>query len=160
MNDTITQIIVAVAGVLTPVICGYVANLIRKYIPTKDLLQALGQFAQDAVVVAEKAGVTDKLIDKKQFAIDKLQDMLQQAGFNKQDENLLAGCIEHAYCELKKDIESVYQVDSAKTAPTTGTDNTQAVNPHEKVYKLSEMCDKNGNIIPELMKGVPGYEKK
>ena len=30
MNDTITQIIVAVAGVLTPVICGYVANLIRK----------------------------------------------------------------------------------------------------------------------------------
>ena len=160
MINTLTQIIVAVAGVLTPVICGYVANLIRKYIPTKSLLQVLEQFAKDAVVLAEKAGVTDKLLDKKQFAIDKLQDMLQQAGFSKQDEDLLAGCIEHAYCELKNDIEPVYQVDSAKIASTTGTGNTQKVNSHEKVYKLSEMCDKDGNIIPELMKGVPGYEEK
>ena len=119
MNDTITQIIVAVAGVLTPVICGYVANLFKKYIPTKGLLQALEQFAKDAVVLAEKTGLTDKLLNKKQFAIDKLQDMLHQAGFTKQDEDLLAGCIEHAYCELKKDIESVYQVDSASNAPTT-----------------------------------------
>lgn len=119
MTNTITQIIVAVAGVLTPVICGYVANLIKKYIPDKSLLQALEQFAKDAVVLAEKAGLTDKLLDKKQYAIDKLQDMLQQAGFSKQDEELLAGCIEHAYCELKKDIESVYQVDSANNAPTT-----------------------------------------
>ena len=155
MNDTITQIIVAVAGVLTPVICGYVANLIRKYIPTKDLLQALEQFAKDAVVLAEKTGLTDKLLNKKQFAIDKLQDMLQQAGFNKQDEDLLAGCIEHAYCELKKDIEPVY-----KTNNTIITDQAEPVKPHGKVYKLSEMCDKDGNIIPELMKGVPEYEEK
>lgn len=156
MNDTITQIIVAVAGVLTPVICGYVANLVRKYIPTKDLLQALEQFAKDAVVLAEKAGLTDKLLNKKQFAIDKLQDMLQQAGFSKQDGDLLAGCIEHAYCELKKDIESVYRVNDT----TVNTDEAKAVKPHEKIYKLSEMCDKDGNIIPELMKGVPGYEEK
>ena len=156
MNNTITQIIVAVAGVLTPVICGYVANLIRKYIPTKGLLQALEQFAKDAVVLAEKAGLTDKLLNKKQFAIDKLQDMLQQAGFTKQDEDLLAGCIEHAYCELKNDIESVYKASDTKISPTVNADK----NPHEKVYKLSEMCDKDGNIIPELMKGVPGYEEK
>lgn len=154
MTNTITQVIVAVAGVLTPVICGYVANLIKKYIPDKSLLQALGQFAQDAVVVAEKAGLTDKLLNKKQYAIDKLQDMLQQAGFSKQDEDLLAGCIEHAYCELKNDIESVYKTD----VPEVDEDKT--VNPHEKVYKLSEMCDKDGNIIPELMRGVPGYEEK
>lgn len=154
MSDTITQIIVAVAGILTPVICGYVANLIRKYIPTKNLLQALEQFAKDAVVLTEKAGLTDKLLDKKQYAINKLQDMLQQAGFSKQDEELLAGCIERAYCELKNDIESVYKAD----VPTV--DNDKNVNPHEKVYKLSEMCDKDGNIIPELMKGVPGYEEK
>lgn len=121
MNNTsiVTQVIIAVAGVLMPAICLYVANLIKKYIPNKSLLQALEQFAKDAVVLAEKAGLTDKLLDKKQYAIDKLQDMLQQAGFSKQDEDLLAGCIEHAYCELKKDIESVYQVDSANNAPTT-----------------------------------------
>ena len=152
MTNTITQVIVAVAGVLIPVICGYVANLIKKYIPDKSLLQALEQFAKDAVVLAEKAGLTDKLLDKKQYAIDKLQDMLQQAGFNKQDEGLLAGCIEHAYCELKHDIESVYK------APAVS--DTIAEKPKEKVYKLSEMCDKDGNIIPELMKGVPGYEEK
>ena len=65
MTNTITQIIVAVAGVLIPVICGYVANVIKKYIPDKSLLQTLGQFAQDAVVIAEKAGLTDKLLNKK-----------------------------------------------------------------------------------------------
>ncbi len=129
MTDTITQIIVAVAGVLTPIVCVYVANLIKKYIPNNSLLQALEQFAKDAVVLAEKAGLTGKLLNKKQYAIDKLQDLLEQAGFNKQDEDLLAGCIEHAYCELKQDIESVYQ---------------------KKVYSLSETTDKNGNIKPEL----------
>lgn len=154
MTNTITQIIVAVAGVLTPVICGYVANLIKKYIPNKGLFQALQQFAQDAVVVAEKAGVTDKLLDKKQYAIDKLQDMLQQAGFSKQDEELLGNCIEHAYCELKNDIESVYKT------PVVSDVKPVSEKPKEKVYKLSEMCDKDGNIIPELMKGVPGYEEK
>ena len=114
------------------------------------------QFAEDAVVLSEKAGLTDKLLNKKQFAIDKLQDMLHQAGFSKQDKDLLAGCIEHAYCELKKDIESVYRASDAKISPTVNADKK----PHEKVYKLSEMCDKDGNIIPELMKGVPGYEEK
>lgn len=154
MTNTITQIIVAVAGVLTPVICGYVANLIKKYIPDKSLLQALGQFAQDAVVVAEKVGVTDKLLDKKQYAINKLQDMLEHAGFSKQNEELLGSCVEHAYCELKHDIESVYK------APAVSDTKPVAEKPKEKVYKLSEMCDKDGNIIPELMKGVPGYEEK
>lgn len=138
MTDTITQIIVAMAGVLTPIVCVYVANLIKKYIPTKDLLQALEQFAKDAVVLAEKAGLNDKLLNKKQYAIDKLQDMLEQAGFSKQDEELLAGCIEHAYCELKQDIESVYQ---------------------KKVYSLSETTDKNGNIKPELKGSVMNEEK-
>lgn len=158
MNNTsiVTQVIIAVVGVLTPAICLYVANLIKKYIPNKSLLQALEQFAKDAVVLAEKAGLTDKLLDKKQYAIDKLQDMLQQAGLSKQDEELLAGCIEHAYCELKNDIESVYKTSDVKPSPTVGADK----NPHEKVYKLSEMCDKDGNIIPELMKGVPSYEEK
>ena len=34
MNNTsiVTQVIIAVAGVLTPAICLYVANLIKKYI--------------------------------------------------------------------------------------------------------------------------------
>ena len=154
MTNTLTQIIVAVAGVLTPVICGYVANLIKKYIPDKSLLQALGQFAQDAVVVAEKAGLTDKLLDKKQYAIQQLQDMLEHAGFSKQNEELLGSCVEHAYCELKHDIESVYK------APAVSDTKPVAEKPKEKVYKLSEMCDKDGNIIPELMKGVPGYEEK
>ena len=154
MTNTITQIIVAVAGVLIPVICGYVANLIKKYIPDKSLLQALGQFAQDAVVIAEKAGLTDKLLDKKQYAIQQLQEMLEHAGFSKQNEELLGSCVEHAYCELKHDIESVYK------APAVSDTKPVAEKPKEKVYKLSEMCDKDGNIIPELMKGVPGYEEK
>ena len=134
MNNTsiVTQVIIAVAGVLTPAICLYVTNVIKKYIPNKSLLQALEQFAKDAVVLAEKAGLTDKLLDKKQYAIDKLQDMLQQAGFSKQDEKLLAGCVERAYCELKKDIESVYKApektNDTKTTTTTPTTQGDVAN--------------------------------
>ena len=138
MINIVTQIIVAVAGVLTPAICLYVANLIKKYVPTKDLLQALEQFAKDAVVLAEKAGFTDKLLNKKQYAIDKLQDMLENVGFNQQDVSLLSDCIERAYCELKNDIESVYQ---------------------KKIYSLSETTDKDGNIKPELKGSVANEEK-
>ena len=154
MSDIITQIIIAVAGVLTPAICLYVAKLFKKYIPNKGLFQALQQFAQDAVVVAEKAGLMDKLLDKKQYAIQQLQDMLERAGFSKQNEKLLGNCIEHAYCEMKRSIESVYK------APVVSDVKPTVEKPKEKVYKLSEMCDKDGNIIPELMKGVPGYEEK
>ena len=150
MSDIITQIIIAVAGVLTPAICLYATNLIKKYVPN----QALEQFAQDAVVVAEKAGLTDKLLDKKQYAIQQLQDMLEHAGFSKQNEELLGNCIEHAYCEMKRSIESVYK------APAVSDVKPTVEKPKEKIYKLSEMCDKDGNIIPELMKGVPGYEEK
>lgn len=154
MNDIITQIIIAVAGVLTPAICLYATNLIKKYVPNKGLFQALQQFAQDAVVVAEKAGLTDKLLDKKQYAIQQLQDMLERAGFSKQNEKLLGNCIEHAYCEMKRSIESVYKASVVSDVKPT------VEKPKEKIYKLSEMCDKDGNIIPELMKGVPGYEEK
>lgn len=115
MTDTITQIVIAVAGVLTPMICMYVANLIKKYIPTKSLLQALEQFAKDAVVLAEKAGLKDELLNKKQYAVQQLQDMLEKAGFSKQDEDLLSACVEHAYCELKGDIEKVYGGDKIET---------------------------------------------
>lgn len=153
MSDIITQIIVAVAGVLTPAICLYATNLIKKYVPNKGLFKALQQFAQDAVVVAEKASLIDKLLDKKQYAIQQLQDMLEHAGFSKQNEELLGNCVEHAYCEMKRSIESVYK---APVVP----DVTTVEKTKEKVYKLSEMCDKDGNIIPELMKGVPGYEEK
>ena len=153
MSDIITQIIVAVAGVLTPAICLYATNIIKKYIPNKGLFQALQQFAQDAVVVAEKAGLTDKLLDKKQYAIQQLQDMLEHAGFSKQNEELLGNCVEHAYCEMKRSIESVYKT---PVIP----DVTTVEKPKEKVYKLSVMCDKDGNILPELMKGIPGYEEK
>lgn len=109
MTNIITQIIIAVAGILTPVACLYVTNLFKKYVQNKGLFQALEQFAKDAVVVAEKAGLTDKLLDKKRYAIELLRDMLYAAGFSKQDEILLEACIEHAYCDLKSDIESVYK---------------------------------------------------
>lgn len=141
-TDLITQIIVAVAGVVTPAICVYVANLIKKYIPKKSLLQALEQFAKDAVVLAEQTGVKDDYLNKKKFAICKLQEMLESAGFSKQDEDLLSGCIEHAYCELKDEIESVYKDDH-----------------NDKVYSLSETTDTNGNIKSELNGGKANEEK-
>lgn len=136
--DTLTQCIVALAGVLIPIISAYCAQLVKKYIPTKSLLTALEQFAKDAVVLAEKAGLNDKLLNKKQYAIDKLQDMLENVGFNQQDVSLLSDCIERAYCELKNDIESVYQ---------------------KKIYSLSETTDKDGNIKPELKGSAVDEEK-
>lgn len=38
-----------------------------------------------------------KLPDKRQYAIDKVQDMLERSDLNKKDEELLIGCIEHTH---------------------------------------------------------------
>lgn len=116
MISLIVQAIVAAATVLTPVAMLVIANAIHKYVPQRDLLEALGQFAKDAVVLAEKAGAPNKM----QYAEVTLQDMLVRAGFEKQDAEMLRGCLEHAYCELKDDIERVYSKPQIKPAEPSG----------------------------------------
>ncbi|MFK5705249.1 hypothetical protein ACI3E1_02185, partial [Ligilactobacillus sp. LYQ139] len=101
---------------LTPAVMLVIANAIHKYVPQQDVLEALEQFAKDAVVLAEKAGAPDKM----QYAEVMLQDMLVRAGFDKQDTDLLRGCLEHAYCELKDDIERVYSTPKIKPAEPSG----------------------------------------
>ena len=118
MINLIVQALVAIAGFLTPVVMLAIANAIHKYVPHKDVLEALEQFAQDAVVLAEKSGAPDKM----QYAEVVLQDMLIRAGFEKQDAELLRGCLEHAYCELKDDIERVYSKPQIKPAEPSGGD--------------------------------------
>lgn len=118
MISLIVQAIVAAATVLTPAAMLVIANTIHKYVPHRNVLEALEQFAQDAVVLAEKSGAPNKM----QYAEVVLQDMLIRAGFEKQDAELLRGCLEHAYCELKDDIERVYSKPQIKPAEPSGGD--------------------------------------
>ena len=136
--DIITQIIVAVGSIVCPLIFGYIATLVKKYIPKKAELQAIEQFAKDAVVITEQIASTHKIEDKKDYAMLELQNMLQQAGFSVEDKNILSSAIERAFLGLKNAIEAQYPPYQAPKKVVKG-------------IPLSETTDKDGNIKPELM---------
>lgn len=112
MDDvsTVTQVILAISGVLVPVIAGRIAVIIKRYIKDLSTLKAIEDFAKSAVVVAEKIGVEDRLTSetKKNYAVVGLQNMLVKAGFEPVDEAVLRSEVEKAYALLKYDIEKIY----------------------------------------------------
>lgn len=112
MDNTtlITQVVVAVAGVLMPVVVGKMVFEIKKHVKTLDSLHAIEEFAKAAVVVAEKVGAEDRLVcsTKKSYAVVALQNMLVKYGFEPIDEAILTAEVEKAYSMLKYDIEKIY----------------------------------------------------
>ncbi len=112
MNDIsmVTQVILAVSGVLVPIITARIAVIIKRHVRDLSTLKAIEEFAKSAVVLAEKLGVEDRLTGetKKNFAVVGLQNMLVKAGFKPVDDAILSAEVEKAYSLLKQDIERVY----------------------------------------------------
>jgi len=86
MNDisTVTQVVLAVSGIVVPIITAKIAVIIKQHIKDISTLKAIEEFAKSAVVLAEKVGVKERLMGetKKSYAIVGLQNMLVKAGFN------------------------------------------------------------------------------
>ena len=97
------DVVVALVVLALPIITGYIAKVIGKSSALSGLLSVLPMIAKDAVVVAEKTGVLDKLTGSEQLAkaLAIAQEDLTKLGYDKVDEQVLLNAIEQSYAQLK-----------------------------------------------------------
>lgn len=97
------DVIVALAVLALPVITGYIAKAMGKSSSLSGLIGVLPMVAKDAVVVAEKTGVLNRLTGNEQFAkaLAIAKEELAKLGYDKVDEQVLGNALEQAYSQLK-----------------------------------------------------------
>lgn len=99
-NDVIVTVL---ATVLTAVI-SYCGSVLVKNNRALTVVRALEPLAKDAVIAAQKLGVTQYLSGamKKNHAVQSVAQALLNAGFDVKDEQIIANAVEKAYAEQKK----------------------------------------------------------
>jgi len=99
-NDVVVTLL---ATVLTAVI-SYCGHLLAKNSQALTILRALEPLAKDAVIAAQKLGVTEYLTGaaKKNHAVQTVVQALSNAGFTIADEQVIKNAVEKAYAEQKK----------------------------------------------------------
>ena len=99
-NDVIVTVL---ATVLTAVI-SYCGSVLIKNNRALTILRALEPLAKDAVIAAQKLGVTQYLSGamKKNHAVQTVIQALLNAGFTVNDEQIIVNAVEKAYAEQKK----------------------------------------------------------
>ena len=99
-NDVIVTVL---ATVLTAVI-SYCGSVLVKNNRALTVVRALEPLAKDAVIAAQKLGVTQYLSGamKKNHAIQSVAQALLNAGSDVKDEQIIVNAVEKAYAEQKK----------------------------------------------------------
>ncbi len=102
-NDVVVIVLVTV---LTAVIT-FLGNEIKKNVRARTIFNVLEPLAKDAVVAAQKLGVTEYLTGtaKKNHAIQSVAQALLNAGFTVKDEQVIANAVEKSFaqqCDLLK----------------------------------------------------------
>lgn len=99
-NDVIVTVL---ATVLTAVI-SYCGHYFVQNNRALTILRALEPLAKDAVIAAQKLGVTQYLSGemKKNHAVQAVAQALLNAGFDVKDEQIIVNAVEKAYAEQKK----------------------------------------------------------
>lgn len=111
-NDVVVTVL---ATVLTAVI-SYCGHLLAKNSQALTVLRAIEPLAKDAVIAAQKLGVTEYLTGaaKKNHAIQSVAQALLNAGFDIKDEQIIANAVEKAFAQ---------QRDLLKQYPQKGKEN-------------------------------------
>ena len=101
--ETNELIVTLLATILTAVI-SYCGNVLVKNNRALTIVRALEPLARDAVIAAQKLGVTEYLTGaaKKNHAIQVVAQALSGAGFTVKDEQVIVNAVEKAYAEQKK----------------------------------------------------------
>ena len=99
-NDVVVTVL---ATVLTAVI-SYCGSVLVKNNRALTVFRVLEPLAKDAVIAAQKLGVTEYLtgVAKKNHAIQSVAQALLNAGFDVKDEQIIVNAVEKAYAEQKK----------------------------------------------------------
>ncbi|BDI01922.1 hypothetical protein LmYK1_11620 [Ligilactobacillus murinus] len=99
-NELVVTLLVTV---LTAVI-SYCGNVLVKNNRALTIVRALEPLARDAVIAAQKLGVTEYLsgVAKKNHAVKTVAQALLNAGFTVKDEQVIKNAVEKAYAEQKE----------------------------------------------------------
>ncbi len=98
-NDVVVTVLVTV---LTAVIT-FLGSEIKKNVRARTIFNVLEPLAKDAVVAAQKLGVTEYLSGamKKSHAIKTVTRALLDAGFTVKDEQVIVNAVEQAYAKQR-----------------------------------------------------------
>ncbi|WP_456086231.1 phage holin, LLH family [Ligilactobacillus animalis] len=101
--ETNELIVTLLATILTAVI-SYCGGVLVKNNRALTIVRALEPLAKDAVIAAQKLGVTEYLTGtaKKNHAVQSVVQALSNAGFTIADEQVIKNAVEKAYAEQKK----------------------------------------------------------
>ncbi|ASD50640.1 MAG TPA: phage holin [Lactobacillus sp.] len=100
--NTNELVVTLLATVLTAVI-SYCGNVLVKNNRALTIVRALEPLAKDAVVAAQKLGVTEYLsgVAKKSHAVQTVAQALSNAGFTVKDEQVIKNAVEKAYAQQR-----------------------------------------------------------
>ena len=98
-NELVVTLLVTV---LTAVI-SYCGNVLVKNNRALTILRALEPLAKDAVIAAQKLGVTEYMtgMAKKSHAVQAVAKALSDAGFTVNDEQVIKNAVEKAYAQQR-----------------------------------------------------------
>lgn len=121
-ND-LANVVVAVVVAVIPFIFKQFEEWLEKNQTAKTIVSILPTIAKDAVVIAEKLGVEEKLTSeiKNSKAVQSVAETLKKLGFTEVDEQTIKNAVESAYAELEKNgTLSVYKPDDKQEAQQAG----------------------------------------
>lgn len=102
--NSLSEVVVAVVIAVIPFIFKQLEKWLEKNQTAKTIVSILPTIAKDAVVVAEKLGVKEKLAGevKNSKAVDYVSETLKNMGFTDVDVQIIKNAVESAYAELVK----------------------------------------------------------
>lgn len=113
--NSLAEVVVAVVVAVIPFIFKQLEKWLEKNQTAKTVISILPTIAKDAVVIAEKLGVKEKLAGdvKNSQAVKSVSETLKSLGFTDVDEQIIKNAVESAYAELVKNgTLSVYKPDN------------------------------------------------
>ena len=126
-ND-LANVVVAVVVAVIPFIFKQFEEWLEKNQTAKTIVSILPTIAKDAVVIAEKLGVEEKLTSeiKNSKAVQSVAETLKKLGFTEVDEQTIKNAVESAYAELEKNgTLSVYKQDTKQEQPQVAQPQTE-----------------------------------
>ena len=117
--NSLSEIVISIVVVVIPFIFKQLEKWLEKNQTAKTIVSILPTIAKDAVVVAEKLGVEEKLAGevKNSKAVSYVTDTLKSLGFTDVDVQIVKNAVETSYAELMKNgTLSVYSKDDKQEA--------------------------------------------
>ena len=118
--NSLADVVIAVVVAVIPFIFKQLEQWVEKNQTAKTIVSILPTIAKDAVVVAEKLGVEEKLAGevKNSKAVSYVAETLKNLGFTDVDVQIIKNAVESAYAELVKDgTLEVYKADDKQVTP-------------------------------------------